>query len=384
VTTASVSPTAYVTESATRSRRGDPARSSAEFHIAHFWGLITVKGSFEAHQGTLLLEPEPAAHLAIDADSLQTGNRTRDQHLRSADFFDVEHHPHVRFVSDAAVLDGDTLKVHGRLHAAGSSIPLEVEAKLSAVERGIKIQAVKQAIDGELGHERCEDTPINPLNGATAHPPDLGSAYLADVIEAAARSGDTDAAAAGLARLSEGALASPTPWALGLLARARALLARDEDAEALYQEALAQLGRSGVVSELARTRLLYGEWLRRQRRRRDARDQLRAAHERFESMGAETLAERARVELLATGEHARRRTAETRDQLSPQEAQVARLASEGARNREIAAQLFISPSTVAYHLRKVFRKLDVRTRTQLARALADHAEPHQPTAVSTP
>jgi DNA-binding CsgD family transcriptional regulator len=124
--------------------------------------------------------------------------------------------------------------------------------------------------------------------------------------------------------------------------------------------------RPGAAPQLARTQLVYGEWLRRQRRRRDARQVLRTAHDMFEVIGAEAFAERARVELRATGERARKRTLETVDELTAQEAQIARLAAEGARNPEIAAQLFISPSTVAYHLRKVYRKLGINSRTQLA------------------
>ena len=124
--------------------------------------------------------------------------------------------------------------------------------------------------------------------------------------------------------------------------------------------------RSRAAVELARSRLLYGEWLRRENRRGEARELLRSAHESFTRMGARAFAERARVELQATGEHARKRTVDTFDQLTPQEAQISRLAGLGHRNRELAAQLFISPSTVEYHLRKVFRKLDVKSRTQLA------------------
>ena len=149
------------------------------------------------------------------------------------------------------------------------------------------------------------------------------------------------------------------------------MLSDGESAESSYEQAIARLGRSRVRVELARAHLVYGEWLRRERRRLDAREQLRRAHRLFTAFGMEAFAERARIELEATGEHARKRTVETRDDLTPQEGQIARLAAGGATNQEIAAQLFISPSTVDYHLRKAFRKLGVRSRTQLARHLLE-------------
>jgi DNA-binding NarL/FixJ family response regulator len=142
-----------------------------------------------------------------------------------------------------------------------------------------------------------------------------------------------------------------------------------EAAERLYREAIDRLARTRVPVALARAHLLYGEWLRRERRRTDAREQLRAAHEMFITMGLEAFAERTRHELLATGETARKRVVETSDQLTPQEAQVARLARDGLTNPEIGTRMFISPSTVQYHLRKVFMKLDINSRTQLHRAL---------------
>ncbi len=183
--------------------------------------------------------------------------------------------------------------------------------------------------------------------------------------------GDLSLAEAALGRLAERALAAGTKRALGLLARSRALLAGDADAEPLYQEAIGHLGQCWAKPQLARAYLLYGECLRRQRRRRDAREQLRTAHDMFTSMGIEAFAERARAELLATGERARPRTAPAAEELTPQEAQIARLVGEGESNRDIAAQLFLSPSTVDYHLRKVFRKTGVTSRTQLARTMAD-------------
>lgn len=223
----------------------------------------------------------------------------------------------------------------------------------------------------ELGFGRYQAALENALPLYEDDPLVAGSWVLPNLVEAAARSGHESAARDALNRLSERATASGTPLALGFLARSRALLAADAEAESLYQESIDQLGRCSAKPELARSHLLFGEWLRRQGRRRDARDYLRTAHDMLASMGIEAFAERARVELLATGETARKRTVETRCQLTPQEIQIARLVRDGARNQEIAAQLFISASTVQYHLVKVFRKLDVTSRTQLARILVD-------------
>jgi DNA-binding CsgD family transcriptional regulator len=193
---------------------------------------------------------------------------------------------------------------------------------------------------------------------------------LVELIEAGARSGEPELAADALGRLSQTTAASGTDWALGVEARSLALLTEGEAAEPLYREAIEALERTRVRVELARAHLLYGEWLRRERRRLDAREQLRHAHELFTQFGMEAFAERARVELEATGEHARNRTVETSDQLTAQETQVARLASDGLSNSEIGAQLFISPKTVEYHLHKVFNKLDIRSRNQLPGVLA--------------
>jgi DNA-binding CsgD family transcriptional regulator len=223
----------------------------------------------------------------------------------------------------------------------------------------------------ELGLGRYKAALENALPLYEEDPPVAGSWVLPNLVEAAVRSGHESAARDALNRLSERAIASGTPLALGLVARARALVADDAEAEASYQESTEQLGHTLAKPELARSHLLFGEWLRRQGRRRDARDQLRTAHEMFASMGMQAFAERARGELLATGGRARKRTVETHAQLTPQEAQIARLVSEGARNQEIAAQLFISTSTVEYHLVRVFRKLGVKSRTQLARALVE-------------
>jgi DNA-binding CsgD family transcriptional regulator len=188
---------------------------------------------------------------------------------------------------------------------------------------------------------------------------------LTELIEAAVRLGQPERARHAFERVQETTRAAGTDWAVGIEARSLALLSEGDDAEELYKEAIARLRRTSIRVQLARTHLLYGEWLRRERRRLDAREQLRTAHQLFRDFGVEAFAERARLELQATGERARKRTVDTLDQLTPQETQIARLAAEGHTNREIAARLFISASTVEYHLRKAFRKLDVKSRTQL-------------------
>jgi DNA-binding CsgD family transcriptional regulator len=198
-----------------------------------------------------------------------------------------------------------------------------------------------------------------------------GTWLVPELAEAASRTGDRELLEWVSEWVSERTRVVSSAWASGIEARVRALLTEGDAAERSYRESIAQLSDTRVRVELARTHLLYGEWLRRERRRVDAREQLRTALEAFSSMGAEAFARRAERELLATGEHARKRTVETRGQLTPQEAQISRLVADGHTNREVAAQLFISPSTVEYHLRKVFRKLAVKTRVELANALRD-------------
>ena len=192
---------------------------------------------------------------------------------------------------------------------------------------------------------------------------------LTELIEAASRCGRTDRAAIAFQRLSETTVTSGTDWALGIEARSRALLNEDESADELYREAIERLGRTHAHAELARAHLVYGEWLRRIGRRVDAREHLRTAHSMFARMGAEAFAERARRELVATGETVRKRTVETRFELTAQEAQIAQLAAEGRTNPEIGAELFISARTVEWHLRKVYPKLGISSRRQLRRAL---------------
>jgi len=201
-----------------------------------------------------------------------------------------------------------------------------------------------------------------------------GPLVVSELAEAAARTGDVAAVRAALEWLAERTRVRPTEWALGIEARIGGLLSDGEAADSCYRESIGHLGRTPVRSQLARAHLLYGEWLRRQRRRRDARDQLRTAYEMFGSMGMAAFAARARAELRATGERARPRGPGAPELLTPQEEQIARLVAGHLTNREIAARLFISASTVEYHLRKIFRKLGVSSRTQIARTLRNGKE----------
>jgi len=232
---------------------------------------------------------------------------------------------------------------------------LRVHNALAALELGLGNyqEALRQALTAAAGQPVLTYQPS----------PDV-------LIEAAVRCGDRTAAAAALEAVGPWWQACETPWSLGLLARCQALLAGDGSAEDGYRLSIEHLRQCQVTPELARSYLLYGEWLRRQRRRHGAREQLRAACELFGTLGMEAFASRARAELRAAGEHDVTRRAGRPDTLTPQEAQVARLAAEGATNLQIAARLFVSASTVDYHLRKVFRKLDVTSRVQLARALS--------------
>jgi DNA-binding CsgD family transcriptional regulator len=205
---------------------------------------------------------------------------------------------------------------------------------------------------------------------ASEHPEELQSPlWLQELVEAAVRSGRRDQAAAALGELSQMTAIIGTDWALGIAARSRALLSEGDEAEQLYRKAIEHLTGTEASVELARAHLLYGEWLRRENRRIDAREQLRTSYRMLDSIGAEAFAARAARELAATGETVGKRAAEPRDELTPQEAHIAQLARDGLSNPAIAARLFISPRTVQYHLRKVFMKLGITSRTQLEAAL---------------
>lgn len=197
----------------------------------------------------------------------------------------------------------------------------------------------------------------------------VASWALSERIEAAARSGNTGPATIALKRLAEKTRGTDAGWALGLQARSRALLSDGETAESCYREAIARLRPTRLRPELARAHLLYGEWLRRENRRVDARTQLRTAHDMFTAIGMEAFADRARRELLGAGHAVRRRTVETLYELTPQEKQIALLARDGLSNLEVGARLFLSPRTVEWHLRKVFAKLSISSRGELRTAL---------------
>ena len=217
---------------------------------------------------------------------------------------------------------------------------------------------------------RYEEAQLAAVEASDETPELFVSAWaLSELIEAASRNGETDLACRALVRLGKHTEGSDAEWALGIEARGRALLAERGAAERLYREAIDRLGRTRLRPELARARLLYGEWLRRAGRRVDAREQLRGAHEAFVAMRADAFAERARRELQATGAKVRKRVDETRDELTPQEEQIARLAREGRTNPQIAAELYLSPRTVEWHLNKVFAKLGISSRWGLHDAL---------------
>jgi DNA-binding CsgD family transcriptional regulator len=245
---------------------------------------------------------------------------------------------------------------------------IEATSEEAAARRWTSNNYARSVLYNGLGrHDAARDAAWEAFQ---PDPIGYGSYLVPELAEAASRTADRALLESALEWLSQRTSVITSEWAIGIEARVRALLSEGEVADSLYRESIAHLAGTRVRLELARSQLLYGEWLRRERRRVDARKQLRTALEAFTNMGTLAFARRAERELLATGERARKRTVDTLDQLTPQEEQVARLAAKGATNREIAAQLFITQSTVEYHLRKAFRKLDVTSRTQLAHRIS--------------
>ena len=306
---------------------------------------VTYRAALYVHAGAF----DAASSLIEEADAITRGDRDGAAEVRDADAGRVARRRGRRPGADRgreARGDGP-----GRGHGAERR---RVDHR-TALQRSRPLPGRARRSRAGVRARRCRDLRVGP-----------GRADRGGV-----RSGTTDGIAAALDRLSERTRASGTDWALGVQARSRALLSEGDAADALYREAIERLERTRIRVGLARARLLYGEWLRREQRRVDAREQLRVAHEMFTAMGAEGFAERARVELLATGETVRKRTVETRDELTAQEAQIARLARDGRTNPEIGAQLYISPRTVEWHLRNVFAKLGIRSRRELHDALPD-------------
>jgi DNA-binding CsgD family transcriptional regulator len=280
-----------------------------------------------------------------------------------------------RFAPYGAVL---LAGLRGAEAAAGQLIEAAAE-DARAAGQGVGIQwsqLVSAILHNGLG--RYETALAEAQHASEEQAPELYISMwaLPELIEAASRTGQTQQATDALGRLAEATSVSRSDWALGMYARCRALLRDGQDAEDSYLEAVDRLSRTGFRTELARAHLLYGEWLRRQGQRTDARAQLNTAYDMFTAIGMEAFVERARQELAATGETVRKRTtAGTPDQLTPQEAQIAQLARSGLSNPEIAAQLFLSARTVEWHLRKVFTKLDISSRRQLHQALPDGSKP---------
>ena len=296
----------------------------------------------------------------------------------------------IRILAGELTMAAQLLEEDRMIAEATGNPPLVYTEMLLAAWRGQEEPAaeligaiVREAVAGGLGVISATYASALLYNGLGRHeaardaawraferdPVGFGPFLVPELAEAASRTGDMALVRAALEWLSERTRATSSDWALGIERRVRALLSEGDVADGLYRESIERLGRTRVRVELARGHLLYGEWLRREHRRLDAREQLRTAHEMLATMGVEAFAERARRELLATGETARRRTVETRGALTVQEAQIARLAREGLSNPEIGARLFISRRTVEYHLHKVFAKLGISSRNQLHRAL---------------
>jgi DNA-binding CsgD family transcriptional regulator len=262
--------------------------------------------------------------------------------------------------------------LQGREAEASAEITSAIEQFGGQGTTAARAQWAAAALYNGLAHyEEAAAAARQAISGALNHWMHMW--VLPDLVEAAVRLGDTEGASDAVERLAKTTQPSGTDFALGMEARCRALISDGTTADELYREAIERLGRTRLRPELARAHLLYGEWLRRENRRVAARTQLRKAHEMLVGMGMEAFAERARQELEATGEKVRKRTVETRDDLTAHERQIACLARDGLSNPEIGARLFLSPRTVEWHLRNVYTKLNIHSRRQLAKALVSAA-----------
>jgi DNA-binding CsgD family transcriptional regulator len=325
--------------------------SSRQIELARGAGALTLLSIALNGQGMIATwrgEFETAASLSAEDEALKEATGTR-----IAPYGAMLLAAYRGRTTEASTLTGATIK---DAEARGEGLGIELARWTTAV------------LTNGLG--RYEEALVAAEQASEGSPRLFISAWaLPELIEAAVRSGKNRIAADALQRFAEATNAGDADWAVGIEARSRALLSEDETAELLYREAIERLGRTRLRPELARAHLLYGEWLRREGRRIDAREQLRTAHEMLAEIGMEAFAERARRELVATGVKVRSRLDETRDQLTPQEEQIARLARDGLSNAEIGTRLFISPRTVEWHLRKVFAKLGISTRRGLDEAL---------------
>jgi len=310
-------------------------------------------GQLDALLYTMSMTATVLGHLDEADDLLSEGVQLHTVLARSSREFDIYRHPEL-----AAWRGGDRSAIEETIRlTAEAGVAMGHGAVVTVAEVG---RMILELSCGDYDAASVAASGLIAQEGFSMH-----TRVLPDLVEAASRSGRRDDAAEALELLRSRVAAARTPLGLGVLARAEALMAEGSVAEGHYREAVERLGAPESRADLARAHLVYGEWLRRQRRRTDARDQLRMAHDRFTAMGAAGFAERARIELAATGERVRSRTEESSRELTSQERQIAMLAAEGLTNAEIASRLFISAPTVDYHLRKVYRKLDIGSRRQL-------------------
>jgi DNA-binding CsgD family transcriptional regulator len=339
------------------------ARTAAELFDEECWNLVASRrAQFIRDTGSLTLLPIVLSYLA--------DLRVLEGQLDAAAAFMEDAESLIDATGGRRIPAGRLLLAACRGDQGAEQLIAQAERDAAARGEGMVLTFAERAravLSNGFGHYEAA---LAAARQATAQDElSVPTRTLAELVEAGVRSGNPDVAADAIECLSERTRVAGSESALGIEARSRALLSEGEIAESLYREAIERLRRSRLAFELARAHLLYGEWLRRERRRTDARDQLRQAHQMFTEMGAGPFGERAARELVATGETVRKRGPETRDDLTPHEVRIARMARDGATNREIATQLFVSRKTVEYHLRKVFQKLGIRKREELARAL---------------